>query len=129
MTTETETLIRPQKAAPRRREPAGRRRPVTLSLRSIGKHVLLAGVSLLMIYPLIWLVISSLKPNDQIFRDLSIFTTDLTFENYTNGWNDLQAPFGVFLMNSSIIALGAIVGNLLSCSMAAYAFARLKFRG
>ncbi|MFS0867794.1 carbohydrate ABC transporter permease [Microbacterium sp. 179-B 1A2 NHS] len=127
MTTETETLVRPDavlRPRPRRRF-AGR----SGGMRSIVKHVMLVLVSLIMIYPLIWLVVSSLKPNDQIFRDLSIFTTDLTFENYTNGWNDLQAPFSVFLVNSSIIALGAIVGNLLSCSMAAYAFARLQFRG
>lgn len=126
MTTETETLVRPDAAArprPRRTAGSGARR-----LRSVGKHIMLAAVSIIMIYPLIWLVVSSLKPNDQIFRDLSIFTTDLTAENYVNGWNDLQHPFGVFLLNSSIIALGAIIGNLLSCSMAAYAFARLKFR-
>ena len=127
MTTETETLVRPDavlRPRPRRRV-TGR----SSGIRSITKHALLVLVSLIMVYPLIWLVVSSLKPNDQIFRDLSIFTTDLTFENYTNGWNDLQAPFGLFLLNSSIIALGAIVGNLLSCSMAAYAFARLQFRG
>ncbi|GAB3630868.1 carbohydrate ABC transporter permease [Microbacterium shaanxiense] len=129
MTTETETLLRPNRTDRPARRFANSRSRLPQRLRSIGKHVMLTGVSLLMIYPLIWLVVSSLKPNDQIFRDLSVFTTDLTLENYTNGWNDLQAPFGVFLVNSSIIALGAIVGNLVSCSMAAYAFARLKFRG
>ena len=125
MTTETETLIRPSGSRERPRRRAGSPRG---RLRSIGKHVLLSLLSLIMVYPLIWLVVSSLKPNDDIFRDLSIFTTDLTLENYLNGWNDLQYPFGVFLLNSSIIAFGAIVGNLLSCSMAAYAFARLRFR-
>lgn len=129
MTTETETLLRPNRTDRPARRFVGSRSPHLRRLRSIGKHVMLTGVSLLMIYPLIWLVVSSLKPNDQIFRDLSVFTTDLTLENYSNGWTDLQAPFGVFLINSSIIALGAIVGNLVSCSMAAYAFARLKFRG
>ncbi|MCE7481335.1 MULTISPECIES: carbohydrate ABC transporter permease [Microbacterium] len=129
MTTETETLLRPNRTDRPARRFVSSRSPHLRRLRSIGKHVMLTGVSLLMIYPLIWLVVSSLKPNDQIFRDLSVFTTDLTLENYSNGWNDLQAPFGVFLINSSIIALGAIVGNLVSCSMAAYAFARLKFRG
>ncbi|BDZ39050.1 carbohydrate ABC transporter permease [Microbacterium suwonense] len=97
-------------------------------LRSLGKHALLILFSVIMIYPLIWLLVSSLKPNADIFRDLSIFTTDLTVDNYVNGWNDLQHPFGLFLLNSTIIAFGAIIGNLLSCSMAAYAFARLKFR-
>jgi multiple sugar transport system permease protein len=82
-----------------------------------------------MVYPLIWLVVSSFKPNDEIFRNLSIFTTDLTFQNYINGWNNLQFPFGLFLANSTIISVGSILGNLISCSLAAYAFGRLKFRG
>ncbi|MFC5433952.1 carbohydrate ABC transporter permease [Microbacterium suwonense] len=124
MTTETETLLRPG-AAPLTRRRAGTAIP---RLRSLGKHALLILFSVIMIYPLIWLLVSSLKPNADIFRDLSIFTTDLTVDNYVNGWNDLQHPFGLFLLNSTIIAFGAIIGNLLSCSMAAYAFARLKFR-
>ena len=93
------------------------------------KHLGLIAVSVVMIYPLIWLIVSSFKPNDEIFRNLSLFTTNLTLENYINGWNDLQFPFGVFLANSSVIAIGAILGNLISCSLAAYAFARLKFTG
>ncbi|MGF6823100.1 multiple sugar transport system permease protein [Microbacterium sp. ZKA21] len=125
MTTETETLIRPADAAPlRRRRPGQGRAP----WRSILKHIALVILCIVMVYPLIWLVASSLKPNDEIFRDLSIFTTRLTTENYVNGWNDLQHPFGLFLLNSAIIAFGAILGNLLSCSMAAYAFARMRFR-
>jgi multiple sugar transport system permease protein len=96
---------------------------------SVLKHAALILGSAIMIYPLIWLVVSSFKPNGQIFRNLSIFTTNLTVENYINGWNNLAFPFGVFLLNSSIIAIGSIIGNLLSCSLAAYAFGRLKFRG
>ena len=96
---------------------------------SVLKHLGLIAMSLVMIYPLIWLVVSSFKPNDEIFRDLSIFTTNLTVENYVNGWNDLQFPFSTFLLNSTVISVGAILGNLLSCSLAAYAFGRLKFKG
>lgn len=106
-----------------------RRRTGRQRLNSVAKHTGLIALSVIMIYPLIWLVVSSFKPNDEIFRDLSIFTTNLTIENYVNGWNDLQHPFGLFLANSTIISLGAIVGNLVACSLAAYAFARLKFRG
>ncbi|GAB3227554.1 carbohydrate ABC transporter permease [Glycomyces halotolerans] len=124
MTTKTETLVRPQDPPARRR-----RRPAWRALRSFGRHVMLAVMSVVMIYPLIWLLVSSFKPNSEIFRNLSIFTLDLTAENYVNGWNDLQFPFGVFILNSSIIAFGAILGNLFSCSLAAYAFARLRFRG
>ena len=107
------------------RRPASRQGAV----RSVLKHAGLITLSVVMIYPLIWLVVSSLKPNDEIFTNISIFTNDLTLDNYVNGWTSQQLPFGVFLGNSSIIVIGAIIGNLISCSLAAYAFARLNFRG
>ncbi|SFI47727.1 MULTISPECIES: carbohydrate ABC transporter permease [Microbacterium] len=103
-----------------------RRRSTT---RSVFKHIGLIILSVIMIYPLIWLVVSSLKPNDAIFSDLGIFTTDLTFDNYIYGWTSQQLPFSHFLANSTILVVGAILGNLVSCSLAAYAFARLRFRG
>lgn len=120
----TTVMVPLDPAALRRRSERRRSR-----VKSVLKHAGLIALSLIMIYPLIWLIVSSLKPNDQIFRDLSIFTTDLTFENYIHGWDAQQYPFGVFLMNSAIIVAGAIVGTLISASLAAYAFARLKFKG
>jgi len=98
-------------------------------ITSVCKHIGLTGMALLMIYPLIWLVVSSFKPNDDIFRDLSIFPSEVTLDNYTHGWDALQYPFSHFLWNSLIIAIGAIIGNLIACSLAAYAFARLRFVG
>jgi multiple sugar transport system permease protein len=92
------------------------------------KHAGLITLSVVMIYPLIWLVVSSFKPNDQIFTNISIFTNNLTLDNYVKGWDSQGAPFSLFLLNSSIIVVGAIIGNLISCSLAAYAFARLNFR-
>jgi multiple sugar transport system permease protein len=49
--------------------------------------------------------------------------------NYTDGWNALSSPFSVFLLNSTIVVIGSIIGNLVSCSLAAYAFARVEFTG
>ena len=98
-------------------------------VRSVAKHALLVVASVAMVYPLIWLVVSSFKPNDNIFRNLTIFTTDLTVQNFVRGWTALQYNFGVFLGNSFLISALAIVGNLMSCSLAAYAFARLRFVG
>jgi len=97
--------------------------------RSVLKHVVLIIASIAMVYPLLWLVVSSFKPNANIFRYLSIFTTDLTTANYVKGWTALQYNFGVYLGNSFLISALAIVGNVVSCSLAAYAFARLRFVG
>lgn len=99
------------------------------ALRSAGKHLGLMSISLLMIYPLIWLVVASLRPEELVFKDVNIVLKDLSFENYRFGWNALRHPFSHYLMNTAILVLGAIIGNLVSCSMAAYAFARLKFAG
>jgi multiple sugar transport system permease protein len=80
-----------------------------------------------MLYPLIWLVISSFKPTDEIFRDPGLIPQHVTLENYPKGWTSLTNDFGHYIANSLIVVAGAIVGNLVSCSLAAYAFARLEF--
>jgi multiple sugar transport system permease protein len=99
-----------------------------VSGRSVLKHVLLVAAGLLMTYPLLWMLVSSFRPTDVIFRTPGLWVNDLILENYTEGWFALASPFGHYLVNSAIVVLGAIAGNLLSCSLAAYAFARLRFR-
>ena len=97
--------------------------------RALLKHALLTATGLLMLYPVLWLVVSSLRPTDEIFRNPGLVISNLEFSNYTDGWTTLSSPFSVFLLNSILVVLGCIVGNLVSCSMAAYAFARLHFSG
>jgi multiple sugar transport system permease protein len=100
-----------------------------MTTRTALKHLALGATILVMLYPVIWMVVSSLRPGDEIFREPGLLITDLEIENYTLGWNALGHPFSHYLMNSALVVLGAIVGNLVSCSMAAYAFARLEFIG
>lgn len=90
---------------------------------------MLIAVGIVMIYPLLWMVISSLRPDAAIFQGRPVRLEELTLENYTNGWTALDWQFGMFMWNSLVITVGSIVGNLISCSMAAYAFARVRFRG
>ncbi|SDD85894.1 carbohydrate ABC transporter permease [Auraticoccus monumenti] len=97
-------------------------------LRSLSKHALLIVASLVMIYPLLWLLVSSLRPTEVIFRTPGLWLNDLVLSNYTEGWFALGSPFHTYLFNSFVVVVGAVVGNLISCSLAAYAFARLKFR-
>ncbi|MCU1439158.1 MAG: carbohydrate transporter permease [Rhodoglobus sp.] len=98
-------------------------------LRAALKHALLIVTATLMLYPVIWLIVSSLRPSDEIFRNPGLVIGDPQWSNYSEGWNGLAQPFGVFLLNSALVVLGCIVGNLISCSMAAYAFAKLRFTG
>ncbi|MFH5877303.1 carbohydrate ABC transporter permease [Arthrobacter sp. NA-172] len=122
MTTDTVTATKVSTAtAPRSRA----RTP----LGSIIRHTLMIAAGVIMIYPLLWLLVSSLRPADEIFRDPGLLLTGLDFSNYTQGWNALGRPFSSYIVNSGILVLGGILGNLFSCTLTAYAFARLEFRG
>jgi multiple sugar transport system permease protein len=103
-------------------------RPHNKQLNRILSHLLVLAGALVMIYPLIWMISASFKPQDLLFGNTSLWSSSWTTENYTDGWNALDYPFTVFFVNSLIVCIGAIVGNLISCSMAAYAFARLRFK-
>ncbi|MGO3506541.1 MAG: carbohydrate ABC transporter permease [Brachybacterium tyrofermentans] len=93
------------------------------------RHAIMIVASIVMIYPLLWMVVSSLRPNDEIFRNPSIFPISLDFSNYARGWESLAQPFSHYLINSTLLVLGCVIGNLIACSLTAYAFARLKFWG
>ena len=90
-------------------------------------HAFLLAGALVMIYPLLWLASSSLKPTNLIFSDLSLWPKEIRTENYVEGWRGAALPFSTFFINSFIIAGLAVIGNVMACSLVAYAFARLNF--
>ncbi len=93
------------------------------------RHTFLLAFSFLMIYPLLWLFVSSLKPESEIFGQLSLWPSNFLWKNYPEGWNGLVVSFSTFFKNSAFVTIMAVLGNVLSSSFAAYAFARLKFAG
>ncbi|HEY8700948.1 MAG TPA: carbohydrate ABC transporter permease [Arthrobacter sp.] len=142
MTTKLQTLPTPDKKSAGAGKPTNPRKPKrawesrgTLAfsraarIKALVKHAILILAGGLMIYPLLWMVVSSLRPNELIFRDPGLWLNSLEMGNYTGGWSALTHPFGHYMLNSAIVVLGSILGNLVSCSMAAYAFARLQFTG
>lgn len=91
-------------------------------------HLVIIVIGIMMLYPLIWMVSSSFKDNTEIFQGSSFWPKKFLFDNYIQGWKGVSGiSFGRFFMNSFIIVFFAIIGNVISCSMAAYAFARLDF--
>jgi multiple sugar transport system permease protein len=92
------------------------------------RHGLLIAASFVMLYPLLWMVASAFKPENAIFTDLSIIPHSLDPKNFREGWTALQTSFTTFYWNSFVIAILVVIGNLVSCSLTAYAFARLQFR-
>lgn len=89
-------------------------------------HVLLITGAVLMFLPFLWMVVSSLKTSSQIYEiPLSWIPDPLTFEGYARIWSSI--PMFQGFVNSLIVTVSILVLNLLTCSMAAYAFARLDF--
>lgn len=93
------------------------------------KHLFLSIFAFIMIYPLLWMLASSLKPDNEIFGQLSIWPSEFLWDNYAKGWDGLTISFSRFYRNSFIVTSLSVIGNLISCSFAAYAFARLEFTG
>lgn len=93
------------------------------------KHLFLIACSLVMIYPLLWMLSASFKPDNEIFGQLQLWPSEMKWENYTGGWNALAVSFTTFFWNSTVITVLSVIGNVISCSFAAYAFARLEFTG
>jgi multiple sugar transport system permease protein len=96
---------------------------------ALAWHVVLCVVSIAMLYPLIWMLASSFKPEDEIFSSATLWPSQFSLDAYFRGWSGLQVSFGRFFVNSAIVSITSVIGNVLTCSLAAYAFARLKFRG
>lgn len=101
----------------------------TKSVAAAAKHAVIILVGILMLYPVLWLVSSSFKPNQMIFTDTGLWPKAFTLDNYANGWRGLQhVSFGQFFANSWLISVMSVLGNLATCSLAAFAFARLNFK-
>jgi multiple sugar transport system permease protein len=98
-------------------------------VRNLFIHAALIATSIAMLYPLLWMLASSLKPENEIFSSTSLWPSSIDFSSYGRGWTGMQFTFGTFFWNSLVISLLSVIGNLMSCSLAAYAFARLKFTG
>jgi multiple sugar transport system permease protein len=93
----------------------------------LATHAALIIGGLLMLYPVFWMVGSSFKPPTEIFTNPSIFPNHIDLSNYARGWKGAAVSFDVFFINSAVLCVLAIAGNLIACSLTAYAFARLDF--
>jgi multiple sugar transport system permease protein len=97
--------------------------------RALAIHAVLCAASLVMLYPLLWMLASSFKPENEIFSSIALWPSHIDTGAYLRGWTGLKINFGQFFWNSLLISALCVVGNVVSCSLTAFAFARLRFRG
>ncbi len=96
--------------------------------RWIATLLLFAG-AWIMIFPFLWMVSSSVKPTDEIF-DPEFSLIPITFVGFDNYFQVLfEQPYLLALFNSLVVCIGVLVVQLITAIPAAYALAKLKFRG
>jgi multiple sugar transport system permease protein len=93
---------------------------------SVLLYVAVTIGALVMIMPFAWMLLASFKDLGQIYKVPPNWIPDpFVFQNYVNAWTSV--PFATGYINSAIVTVTVVVVNLLTCSMAAYAFARIEF--
>jgi multiple sugar transport system permease protein len=91
-------------------------------------HLFLAPVAAIMLVPLIWMVVVSLETRKQATTFPPVLIpSSVHLSNYADAWN--AVPFAHYFVNSLLYSVATVAGNLLFCSLAAYAFARIRFFG
>ena len=96
------------------------------------RYVLLSWIALVFIFPIIFMVVSSLKPNLQLLRDSASFAAflpigDISFNNYAHAFE--RAPILRFVGNSVFTTAVTMILSLFLCSLAAFSFVFLSWRG
>jgi multiple sugar transport system permease protein len=91
-------------------------------------HLVLAPLTFVLIVPMLWMVVTSLQTQGEANRFPPVLLPhDPRIANYADAWH--TAPFGTFFLNSALVAFVVVVSNLVVCSLAGYAFARVRFLG
>lgn len=101
-------------------------------LRLVVRYLVLVLVALVFAFPLVFMIVSSLKPTGQLLSDTSSLRAflpvgDISLNNYTAAFQ--RAPIGRFVLNSVFVTVVTVTASLFLCSLAAFSFTYLKWRG
>jgi pectin-derived oligosaccharide transport system permease protein len=121
----TTTAVAPVAASPAAPGPTahGRR-----WYEGVTAHAVLIVILLVALYPIAYMFGTSFKAPQEILNNFNVFPREFSPGNYAEGWVGIpDVTFGTFFLNSAVIATGVVIGNVVACSLAAFAFARLKF--
>ena len=97
-------------------------------LGKAGIYVSLSAITLLLIFPFVWMISTSLKDKNEMFSATpTLFPKQITLENYRSMWFDYG--FGTYLRNSLTVAVSTTLITLLVATFLAYGISRFRFRG
>ena len=130
MTTTTPPISAEEAAIAGALPPMPARRKNRKLVPTIIWAVALTLLTLLVLYPLVWLVFATFKPSSEFGTNPGLLPDNPTIDNFVKVWEGIGGtPLWRFFANSLIIAGLAVIGTVISSAMAAYAFARIRFRG
>lgn len=90
-------------------------------------YLFLISVALSCLFPLLWMVSSSFKTQETVFKDMSLIPKEFHFENYYLALK--EGEFGRYFLNSIFYTVSVVLGIIIVSSLAAYAFSRFEFPG
>ena len=130
MSTATSTASAAPLTGPTSAPPAGPRRQQGALARSIVLHALALVALVVVLYPGVWMVVSSFKPTNEIVGDASLLPSRASFDNYRTALSGIGGvSTWTFAANSLLLGVLSVVGTVLSSAVTAYAFARIEFAG
>ncbi|KQY48141.1 sugar ABC transporter permease [Cellulomonas sp. Root137] len=98
--------------------------------RALIFHLCSLALIVIVLYPAVWMLMSSFKPSSEIVGNVSLIPTNASLANFTKALEGIGGvSFWTFFGNSVILAVGSVIGITISCSISAYAFARIEFPG
>lgn len=107
------------------------RRPIWYTIKDISvktvSHGICLTVAVTCIFPLLWMISSSLKTQQTIFSNMSLIPESPAWYNYVIAWT--KGNFGMYFLNSLFYTVTVVTGIIIISSLAAYAFSRLEFPG
>ncbi|SDD21683.1 carbohydrate ABC transporter permease [Auraticoccus monumenti] len=126
----TSTTVRAGSTGPAAPTPAPRRKPARRRLGPVLWVVAMVLLTVLVLYPLVWLVFASFKPSPEFGSNRGLLPDEPTVANFFKVVEGIAGtPLWRYFANSLLIAGLSVVGTVLSSAMAAYAFARIQFVG
>jgi ABC-type glycerol-3-phosphate transport system permease component len=99
-------------------------------LRNVIVYGLLILLSIIFLFPLFWMISTALKPTNQVFLWPPVWIPNPpVWQNFADAFANPLLPFDTFTINTLIIEAGVVAGRLISCTLVAYGFARLRAPG
>lgn len=100
------------------------------SLKSLLFHVVSLVLIAVVLYPGVWMVASSFKPSSEIVGNAAVWSANFSFDNFIKAMDGIGGVSTLtFFTNSLILAVGSVIGVVISSTLTAYAFTRINFPG